>query len=346
MADGEREAVQPGLQLARDRVGDAPRRDVVDRRAHHHDLARRVRRGGRARRSSRAPPPAPRAPRRRARGRASRPPWRRSGARARRRRPRRPRGPARSRRPAPRSRPGRRAPGRGSPRTKASCAAAVARSGARSRSTSEAISVVTMRRRRGRRLARPPAQPQPPDHLVADPQLVRGHAGPSPISARSSADERAATASTALVGSISTSDASSARAAARTTSGSPEPDSTASVIASSDSRSTAGADVRAHGHPGQRSDASGRDPARSGRYSWSKYQRKRAAQQRPGEREGGQHVDAEHHARPAAPRRGRTTSTQGRARAPPRRSARGPRRCPPPHRSWSGCSRRAPHSGG
>ena len=45
--------------------------------------------------------------------------------------------------------------------------------------------------------------------------------------------ERAATASTGLVRSISTRQASSARAAARTTSGRPAPDSTASVIASS-----------------------------------------------------------------------------------------------------------------
>jgi hypothetical protein len=61
----------------------------------------------------------------------------------------------------------------------------------------------------------------------------------SAISARSSADDRAATASTALERSIRISDASSARAAARTTSGRPCPDSTASVIASSAPRSSA-----------------------------------------------------------------------------------------------------------
>ncbi len=52
-------------------------------------------------------------------------------------------------------------------------------------------------------------------------------------SARSSAGERAATASVAPHASLTTRLASSARAAARTTSGSPAPDSTASVIASS-----------------------------------------------------------------------------------------------------------------
>ncbi len=62
----------------------------------------------------------------------------------------------------------------------------------------------------------------------------------SDISIRSSAVERAATASTALEWSISTSEASSARAAARTTSGSPSPDSTASLISASASRSCGG----------------------------------------------------------------------------------------------------------
>src|SRR4051794_2094659 len=65
------------------------------------------------------------------------------------------------------------------------------------------------------------------------------------ISSRSSAVERAATASTELERSISTSEASSARAAARTTSGSPRPDSTASVIAPSAPRSGTAASLRA-----------------------------------------------------------------------------------------------------
>ena len=58
----------------------------------------------------------------------------------------------------------------------AACAASEARSGARTRSTSEAISVVTTRRSAGR-VARAPAQPQPADDRVADPQLVRRDAG-------------------------------------------------------------------------------------------------------------------------------------------------------------------------
>src|SRR5688500_6837181 len=59
--------------------------------------------------------------------------------------------------------------------------------------------------------------------------------------ARSSAVERAATARTDLERSMSTSEASSARAAARTTSGSPRPDSTASEMAAREPRSTAAA---------------------------------------------------------------------------------------------------------
>ena len=67
-------------------------------------------------------------------------------------------------------------------------------------------------------------------------------ATPSPRlrSVRSSSGERAATASVAPQGSVTARLASSARAAARTTSGSPAPDSTASVIASSASRSDIG----------------------------------------------------------------------------------------------------------
>src|SRR4051812_33461349 len=60
---------------------------------------------------------------------------------------------------------------------------------------------------------------------------------PAASSERSSAGDRAATASTALERSISARLASSARAAARTTSGRPAPDSTASVIASRAARS-------------------------------------------------------------------------------------------------------------
>ena len=56
---------------------------------------------------------------------------------------------------------------------------------------------------------------------------------PRARSARSSAGERAATASVAPQASVTARLASSALAAARTTSGRPAPDSTASVIASS-----------------------------------------------------------------------------------------------------------------
>ncbi len=58
-------------------------------------------------------------------------------------------------------------------------------------------------------------------------------------------DERAATASTELERSIRTSDASRARAAARTTSGRPRPDSTASDMAPSAPRSGSAASLRA-----------------------------------------------------------------------------------------------------
>ena len=62
-------------------------------------------------------------------------------------------------------------------RRNASWAASDARSGARSRSTSEAISVVTSRSSAGRRLARAAAQAQPADDRVADAQLVGADAG-------------------------------------------------------------------------------------------------------------------------------------------------------------------------
>src|SRR5262249_53681858 len=67
----------------------------------------------------------------------------------------------------------------------------------------------------------------------------------SRISRRSSAVERAATASTELERSISTSEASRARAAARTTSGRPRPESTASDMAPTPPRSGSAASLRA-----------------------------------------------------------------------------------------------------
>src|SRR5829696_4613712 len=125
--------------------------------------------------------------------------------------------------------------------TKAACAASEARSGARSRSTSDAISVVTTRRKAaGGSPVRPRSRRRP---TTASP--TRSSCTETPgalaIRARSSAVERAATASTELERSISTSEASSARAAARTTSGSPRPDSTASEMAAREPRSTAAA---------------------------------------------------------------------------------------------------------
>ena len=128
---------------------------------------------------------------------------------------------------------------------KAAWAASEARSGARRRSTSQAIIVVAIRRiaADGAAAARPHAQAA--DDRVTDAQLVRLDPSASRISERSSAVERAATASTELERSIRTSDASSARAAARTTSGSPRPDSTASDIALSAPRSGNAASLRA-----------------------------------------------------------------------------------------------------
>src|SRR5687767_15407599 len=129
--------------------------------------------------------------------------------------------------------------------TKAAWAASDARSGARRRSTSEAIRVVTTRRNAtGGSPVRPRSRSRP---TTASPTRSSCTLTPGAlaISARSSAVERAATASTELERSISTSDASSARAAARTTSGSPRPDSTASDTAASEPRSTAAASWRA-----------------------------------------------------------------------------------------------------
>jgi hypothetical protein len=125
--------------------------------------------------------------------------------------------------------------------TNAAWAASEARSGARRRSTSEAISVVTTRRNAaGGSPVRPRSRSRP---TTASPtrSSCTDTPGALAIRARSSAVERAATASTELERSISTSEASSARAAARTTSGSPRPDSTASEMAAREPRSTAAA---------------------------------------------------------------------------------------------------------
>ena len=88
--------------------------------------------------------------------------------------------------------------------------------------------VVAIRSTAARRLtaARPHAQAA--DHRVAHPQLVRLDAVRVAHQQPLVRLERAATASTELERSIRTRDASSARAAARTTSGSPRPPSTAS----------------------------------------------------------------------------------------------------------------------
>src|SRR4051812_11179418 len=118
-------------------------------------------------------------------------------------------------------------------------AASDARLGARRRSTSDAISVVTSRSSAGDGSPdRPRSRSRPTSASPTRSSWLLTPAA-SVISARSSAGERAATASTALERSISTSDASSARAAALTTSGSPSPDSTASEIAESAPRSSA-----------------------------------------------------------------------------------------------------------
>src|SRR5262245_8578524 len=118
-------------------------------------------------------------------------------------------------------------------RRNAACAASDARSGARSRSTSDAISVHTRRSTvAGGSALRPRSRRRPTTASPTRSSWVETPAASS-ISARSSAEERAATASTALERSIRTREASIAAAAARTTSGSPSPASTAAVIASS-----------------------------------------------------------------------------------------------------------------
>src|SRR3954447_3372952 len=127
----------------------------------------------------------------------------------------------------------------------AAWAASEARSGALSRSTSLAIIVVAIRstdadgpppraRRRRRRTTPPPTR----SSWVSTPSASR-------ISSRSSAVERAATASTELERSIRTSEASSARAAAAEAAGGTSPASTAADIASSAPRSGVAASLRA-----------------------------------------------------------------------------------------------------
>src|SRR4051812_3052289 len=165
---------------------------------------------------------------------------------------------------------------------KAAWAASDARSGARTRSTSEAISVVAIRSSgagtsppRARSRSRPTASEPTRSSTVSTP-------GASLISTRSSAVERAATASTALERSISTSDASSARAAARTTSGNPRPASTASVIAPSAPRSGTAASERAGEVTSDRLEPVREVPEETG------------PDARAGQDERGQHVEAEH----------------------------------------------------
>ena len=160
-------------------IASATRRvgDVVDRGAHHHDLARRVRRmvGERRDRAGRRRP-------RRALGggqHAGAPVVLRGGEVVR-----------------PHDHDGRAAlevqPDLGGPRrdlgpvgerpVEDPAHEGLLRRGRRALRRAQALDLRGDQRRHdaqegGRRLARPPAQPQAPDHLVADPQLVRGHAG-------------------------------------------------------------------------------------------------------------------------------------------------------------------------
>ena len=117
-------------------------------------------------------------------------------------------------------------------RRKSAAADSDARSGARTRSTSEAIIVASSRRidALGSVFAR---MCSAPTTLSATRSGIVVTPSPCESSARSSAGERAATASVAPHASLTARLASSAFAAARTTSGRPAPDSTASVIASS-----------------------------------------------------------------------------------------------------------------
>ena len=288
VADREREAVQAGAQLARDRLGDAAHAVVVGGRA---AARRRGRRVGRGRCTAASEPGAPARAARSAAASTRRAPVVVGGREvvgahddhgaavgevdARARPPRATMSPrsvtSRRRTRASGTRPGR-------PRTRGR-----ARAGARPR-----------RRSASSRSAAAPAggspaagaQAQPADDRVADAQLVRSTPAASRISARSSAVERAATASTALERSISTSEASSARAAARTTSGSPRPDSTASRDRRRARRGPARRRLRA-GRIGIRL---GKSSSRAGRSTRGRRRPTRA----PGEHEGGEDVDAQH----------------------------------------------------
>ena len=178
VADREREAVQRGAQLARDRVGGAARR-------------RRRRPPARARGSGppcrsaacRSPAIEPGAAARAARSAATSTRTRQSSSAG-------AKWCARTTitaAPLSSSTPSSAARATMSPRSvtwrcstarrNASCAASDARSGARTRSTSDAISVVTSRSSAAGGSPAAAAQPQPPDDRVADAQLVRRDAG-------------------------------------------------------------------------------------------------------------------------------------------------------------------------
>ena len=116
-------------------------------------------------------------------------------------------------------------------RWKLAAASSEARSGARMRSISEAINVVTKRSSAASGVRSRVRIRNLPTVASATLSSIVVTSSASRISERSSAGERAATASTAAERSIRIRLASSARAAARSTSGSPAPASTASVIA-------------------------------------------------------------------------------------------------------------------
>ena len=131
-------------------------------------------------------------------------------------------------------------------------ASSEARSGARTRSTSDAISVVTRRSSEasvGRSEAR--IRSLPTDDSATFSSIVVTSSA-SRISERSSAGERAATASTVAERSIRIRLVSSARAAARRIAGRPAPSSTASVMAASAARSGAAAPVCSWARSGNR----------------------------------------------------------------------------------------------
>ena len=117
---------------------------------------------------------------------------------------------------------------------KSPTAASLARSGASERSTSWAISLPTSRSSGGRRLVAAGAVAQLAHHRVGHRQLE--HVARPTSTARSSSGDAQATASTLLDESSTITLASSARAAARATSGRPAPDSTASETAANESR--------------------------------------------------------------------------------------------------------------